>query len=104
MKTKIENGITIISTGDATGGKKNKNGYPGIHKYGRMNQYRAEINYKRKKYLLGYSEDVSELIELRKEAELHVKHGDFIDWYNIMRGKRNDNRSKKRNDSDPHKR
>lgn len=93
MKRKIENGITILSTGDSTGGKKNKNGYPGIHKDNRQNKYRAEINYKRKKYHLGYSDSIPELIEIRKEAELHVKHGDFIDWYNLRKGKWNEKRN-----------
>lgn len=93
MKFKIDNGITIISTGDATGGKKNKNGYPGIHKDNRQNKYRAEINYKRKKYHLGYSDSIPELIEIRKEAEFHVKHGDFIDWYNLRKGRWNEKRN-----------
>lgn len=93
MKRKIENGMTILSTGDASGGKKNKNGYPGIHKDNRMNKYRAEINYKRKKYHLGYSTSIPELIEIRKEAELHVKHGDFIDWYNLRKGRWNEKRN-----------
>lgn len=93
LKFKIDNGITIISTGDASGGKKNKNGYAGIHYDKRSGKYRAEINHKRKKYFLGYSDSIPELIEIRKEAELHIKHGDFIDWYNLRKGKKNGKRN-----------
>lgn len=90
MKIRIENGITIISTGDKTGGKKNKNGYTGIHFDKRNQKYRAEINHKRKKYHLGYSLNIDELIEIRKEAEFHVKNGDFDSWYRLRKGKWNE--------------
>lgn len=85
MKTRIENGITIISTGDATGGKKNKNGYTGINYDKRNKKHRAEINYKKKKYHLGYSHDVNELILIRKEAEQHVKDGTFEQWHALRK-------------------
>lgn len=93
MKTEITNGMTIIHTGDAKGGKKNKNGYAGIHYDSKRQKHRAEMNYKRKKYHLGYSTDIEELIERRKEAEFHVKHGDFAEWFNLRKGKWNDKRS-----------
>lgn len=93
MKYEIRNGMTIIHTGDAKGGKKNKNGYPGIHYDSKRKKHRAEMNYQRKKYHLGYSTDIEELIERRKEAELHVKHGDFIEWFNLRKGRWNDKRS-----------
>jgi len=90
LKIRIENGTTIISTGDAKGGKKNKNGYTGIHFDNRSQKYRAEISYKRKKYHLGYSLNVDELIEIRKEAEFHAKNGDFADWYRLRKGMKHD--------------
>ncbi len=93
LKIRIENGTTIISTGDAKGGKKNKHGYTGINFDKRLEKYRAEINYKRKKYHLGYSLNVDELIEIRKEAEFHVKNGDFEDWYRLKKGMRNEKRN-----------
>ena len=86
LKTRIENGVTIISTGDSKGGKKNKNGYTGIHFDKRNDKYRAEINYKTKKYHLGYSHSIDELIEVRKEAEHHVKSGEFEAWYRLRKG------------------
>lgn len=92
METRIENGITIISTGDAKGGKKNKNGYTGIHFDKRSQKHRAEINYKRKKYHLGYSTNIEDLIAIRKEAEFHVKNGQFIDWYTSRKGRWNEKR------------
>lgn len=87
MITRIENGVTVISTGD-NGLVKNKNGYTGIHLNKRDGNYRVEINHKRKKYHLGFAATVEEAIPIRKEAELHVKHGDFIEWYNMRRKKR----------------
>lgn len=93
MKTRIENGITIISTGDPTGGIKNKNGHRGIHRDSRSGKLRAEINYKRKKYMLGLSNDIDELVAIRKEADIHVANGDFLDWLKDMRIKRNDKKS-----------
>ena len=92
MNFRIENGTTIISTGDASGGKKNKHGYTGIHFDKRSGKYRAELNYKRKKYHLGYSDSIPELIEIRKEAKTHVKNGDFITWFNLRKGNRNEKR------------
>ena len=88
MNYRIENGITIISTGDAKGGKKNKHGHVGINFDKRTQKHRAEINYQRKKYHLGYSLDIDELIAIRKEAEAHVKDGTFIEWFNYHKGSR----------------
>ena len=85
MKTRIENGMTIISTGDAKGGKKNMHGHAGINFDKKLKKYRAEINHKRKKYHLGYSTNIDDLIAIRKEAEFHVKNGDFIEWYDSRR-------------------
>lgn len=92
MKIRIENGTTIISTGDAKGGKKNKHGYAGINFDKRLKKYRAEINYKTKKYHLGYSLNIDYLIAVRKEAEFHVKNGDFETWYNLRKGMNNEDR------------
>lgn len=89
MKIRIENGVTVISTGDAKGGKKNMHGHVGINYDKNLKKYRAEINYKRKKYHLGYSLDIDELIAIRKEAEAHVKDGTFIAWFNFRKGSRN---------------
>ena len=85
--------MTIISTGDAKGGKKNKHGYTGINYDKKNGKLRAEINYKRKKYHLGYSTDIEELIAIRKEAEFHVKNGDFTEWYRLRKVKWNEKRN-----------
>ena len=92
MKIKIEYGTTVISTGDATGGIKNKNGHPGIHLDRSTGKYRAQIDYQRRRYHLGYSANIEDLIPIRQEADLHVKHGDFLDWIRQRKarnGKRN---------------
>ena len=89
LNIRIENGMTIISTGDAKGGKKNKHGYTGINYDNKNKKYRAEINYKRKKYHLGYSHSIDELVQIRKEAEYHVKSGEFEAWYRLRKGLQN---------------
>lgn len=88
MKIRIENGVTIISTGDATGGKKNKNGYTGVHYYAPSDCFRADINYKCKKYSLGFSKDIIELANLRKEAEQAIKDGTFEEWFETLKRSR----------------
>ena len=92
MKTRIENGMTIISTGDAKGGKKNMHGHAGINFDKKLKKFRAEINHKRKKYHLGYSTNIDDLIAIRKEAEFHVKNGCFIEWYENRRIRRYEKR------------
>ena len=92
LKFRIENGITIISTGDAEGGKKNKHGHTGIYYNSRRDVLRAEITYKNKKYHLGYSNDIDALVLLRREAEIHVKNGSFLEWFELRKGKKNGKR------------
>ena len=89
MKRRIENGVTILSTGDSKGGLKNKNGHTGIHFYKPNEKYRAEITHKKNKYHLGFFDDLESAIDKRKEAEMHVKNGNFIDWWNLDKMNRN---------------
>lgn len=60
--------------------KRNKTGYVGITFIEKENHFRAKINYKRKTYHLGCSKNLEDAIELRKEAEKHVRKGDFEEW------------------------
>ena len=60
--------------------KRNKYGHAGIMFCEKEKLYRAKITHKRKYYHLGYSKNVEEVIELRKEAEKHVRKGDFEEW------------------------
>lgn len=60
--------------------KRNKCGYVGITFFEKENHFRAKINYKRKSYHLGCSKNLEEVIALRKEAEKHVRKGDFEEW------------------------
>lgn len=88
MKREIKNGVTIISTGDANGRLKNKYGHAGISFEKLSNKYRAEITHKKKKHHLGLFKDVNAAIEMRKEAEFHVKAGDFEDWLKFKKMKK----------------
>lgn len=94
MRIRIENGVTIISTGVSTSGKKNMHGHPGITYVKRINKYRAELTYKKKRYHLGYFFTIEDAVAYRKIAEEHVEQGDYIEWYRYesevkKNGKRN---------------
>lgn len=84
MNTRIENGITIISTGDAVGGLKNKTGFRGITYYESQDRYKSELTYQYKKYLLGFFHTFEEAKKMRIEAEEHREAGDFIEWYSTL--------------------
>lgn len=81
---KIENGVTIISTGDATGGPKNKTGFRGITFYKNQGRYRSEITIKYKKYLLGFFLDIEDAKAIRLEAEKQKEAGTFHEWYETL--------------------
>lgn len=82
--TEIKNGVTIISTGDSTGGLKNKTGVVGVTYYKSENRYRAELTIKRKKYLLGFFRDIEDAKAIRKEAEKQKAAGTFFEWYESL--------------------
>lgn len=84
MKVIIENGVTVIKTGDSKGGVKNKHNQTGISIYKYANdriKYKAQITVQQKKYYLGVRDTVEEAAELRYEAEKQVKAGTFFEWH-----------------------
>ena len=83
-KIEIENGVTIIHTGDSTGGLKNKTGFRGITHYKNIGKYRAEITLKKKKYCLGFFDNMESAKNLRLEAEKHKDQGDFHEWFKTL--------------------
>ena len=99
MDVRIENGITIISTGDAVGGLKNKTGHRGITYYERKNKYRAEITLKHKKYLLGFYTNLEDAVAIRKEAERQKEKDTFVEWYNTLEKYKSRNTNQKLKES-----
>jgi leucyl aminopeptidase (aminopeptidase T) len=87
MKIIIENGTTLIKTGDENGGTKNKHNQTGVSMMVRQNgcKYRAEIQVSNRKYYLGSRNTIEEAAALRKEAEEHVKDGTFFEWIEIIK-------------------
>ena len=81
MKITIENGVTIINTGDASGGRKAVSGHTGVVWQKDRQSYRAEIYVKQKRYQLGQSENIEDMIALRKLADQHREAGTFEEWY-----------------------
>ena len=82
MKVRIENGITIISTGDSVGGMKNKNNSKGVtqHKTPSGIKYRSEITYKHRKYCIAICDTAEEAAALWLEADNQRKAGTFPEW------------------------
>lgn len=83
MKRIIKNGVTIIKTGDANGGIKNKYNQAGVSQQvfpdGAV-RYRAEMQVKGKKHYFGIRDTLEEAIELRLEAERQLANGTFDEW------------------------
>jgi len=83
MKRIIKNGVTIIKTGDANGGVKNKHNQTGVSQQvfpdGAV-RYRAEMQVMGKKHYFGIRDTVEEAIELRLEAERQLANGTFDEW------------------------
>ena len=80
----IKNGVTIIKTGDATGGLKNKSGFRGVTYYKDIKKYRAEITLNRKKYCLGFFDSLEHAKKIRLEAESHKASEDFLEWFDTL--------------------
>lgn len=89
MKIIIENGATIIKTGDPNGGVKNKYNKTGVSKYiGHSKiKYRAEIQVNKKTYYLGLRSTPEEAHELRLEADKALENGTFDKWFKEFKQK-----------------
>ena len=86
-KITIENGVTIINTGDDLGGLKNKSGHVGIHYIEESQKYIAKIFIGKKYHHLGYFDDIDDAIAIREEAEQHRADGTFTEWYPTLVGR-----------------
>lgn len=95
MKIRIENGMTIISTGDAVGGTKNKHKQAGVSQQYTSSgiKYRAEIIYKHHKYFLGSFDTSEEAAQRRTEAEKQIKAGTFLEWFDDLYQKKKSKRN-----------
>ena len=86
-KTIIKNGVTIINTGNAIGGVRNKTGHAGITYKAATNTYRASIFLTRKERVhLGDFKNIEDAIAIYKEAEKHRADGTFIQWNETLYG------------------
>lgn len=86
LKVTFENGVTVIDTGDATGGIKNtKTGYHGVTFNGKV--YMATIFVKKTHYHLGSFDNLEEAVAIRTEAEAHRADGTFFEWFPTLWGK-----------------
>lgn len=88
MKIIIENGTTLIKTGDAFGGVKNKWDKTGVSMYiasDGSTKYKAEVQVKRKKHYLGIRNTPEEAAALRAEADKHIEAGTFTEWLKTIK-------------------
>lgn len=86
MKIRIENGVTIISTGYV---QKQQ----GIYEVNSSKKYKANIRFQNKNYHIGFSDDYEELVLLRREAEIHVRNGSFLEWLELRKVNKNGKRN-----------
>lgn len=87
MKITIENGVTIINTGEAVGGVKNKHGHTGITFFRNLNKYRASIYVTRNERVhLGNFTNIEDAIAIYEEAEKHIADGTFYQWNETLYG------------------
>ena len=84
MKITIENGVTIINTGDPVGGRKAVSGHTGVVWMKDRQTYRAEIYIQGKRLQLGQSPIMEEMIALRKLADHHREAGTFNEWFEAL--------------------
>lgn len=80
MQRQIINGVTILTTGSDGNGDKNKNGFRGVTYYKEIGKYRAEIQLKRKKFALGFFEDMQDAINARLVAEKRKEDGTLMEF------------------------
>lgn len=83
MERIIKNGVTIIKTGDANGGVKNKHNQTGVSQQvfpDGVVRYRAEMQVKGKKHYFGIRDTLEEAVALRLEAEQQLANGTFDEW------------------------
>lgn len=81
MKRRIENGVTIISTGDAVGGQKPKSGIHGVYFYKPNGMYKSDIDVNHKKYHIGFFQDKEMAGKARRVAEIRKADGTFLKWF-----------------------
>lgn len=79
-KITIENGVTIINTGDAIGGLKNTSGHVGVGYLKDANKYTAKIFVGKRYHHLGRYDNIEDAIAIRQEAERHREDGTLQDW------------------------
>lgn len=80
MQITIKNGVTIINTGDPTGGLKNQSGHVGVGYDAKGKVYIAKIHLSKKYHYLGRFKDIKDAIAIRKEAERQREKGTLLDW------------------------
>lgn len=88
MKVIIDNGVTVVKTGDPNGGVKNKHNKTGVSQHVVSDggvKYRAEIQINKKKYYLGIRDTAEEAGQLRQEADEQLEAGTFFEWFETLK-------------------
>lgn len=94
MKIRVENGITIISTGVSSDDTKNKTGVKGLTWREELQKYVLAFVWKGKKLHIGNFDNLEDAAAVRNIIDKKVEHGDFEEWYEEWKESLN-NRSNK---------
>lgn len=66
---------------DAVKRKTNTSGHTGVYYIKATQKYQAAITFNYRLFSLGMYADIEDAVRAREEANMHIKEGDFIEWY-----------------------
>lgn len=61
--------------------RTNTSGHTGVYYNKAARKYQAAITFNYRLFSLGMFADINDAAQARKEADTHIKEGDFIEWY-----------------------
>lgn len=79
-KYNVEGTNVMFLVGNQKLQSNNKSGITGVHWLKSRQRWRAIINFKKKRYLLGEFKNLEDAAKVRKKAEEKL-HDNFLDWY-----------------------
>lgn len=77
---RIENGVTILTTGRSGNKVTNQFGTPGVNYMKREKKYRVDIGIKKRKYFVGFFDSYDFALKVRKLAEIKRDEERLQEW------------------------
>ena len=94
MKIRVENGITIISTGVSSDDTKNKTGVKGLTWREDLKKYVLAFVWKGHKLHIGNFDTLEEAAAVRNVIDKKIESGDFEEWYSFWKESMNNRANK----------